>query len=280
MWGYTARQVEKMLSMDPPTLRAIVRTGLVKPGHGPKRELRFSFQDLVLLRTAHGLRQANVSAAKIRRAIGKLRARLGDEASLSGLQIAAYGDEVVVRDSQGAWHPDSGQAVFDFEVREIAARVAPLVDDALRERRDQAELSAEDWYHWGCEVEPAAPEQALESYRQAVAIDPRHVQARINLGRLLHERGDLEGAFRQYREALTLDPGNPTAAFNLGVVQQDRGQAEAALEAYGQALVLDAANADAHFNLAGLYEGMGRKTEALRHMLDYRRLRREFDRSE
>jgi tetratricopeptide (TPR) repeat protein len=276
MWGYTARQVEKMLSMDPATLRAIVRTGVVEPVHGPRRELRFSFQDLVLLRTAHGLRQANVSATKIRRAIGKLRARLGAEASLSGLQIAAYGDEVVVRDSQGAWHPDSGQAVFDFEVREIAARVAPLVDDALRERRDQAQFSAEDWYRWGCELEAAAPEQALESYRQALAIDPRHAQAHVNLGRLLHERGDLDGALAQYEQALALDAGtgDPTATFNLGVVQQDRGEVHAALAAYHRVLALDAAYADAHFNLAGLYERLGQKTEALRHMLEYRRLSR------
>lgn len=274
MWGYTARQVEKMLAMDPATLRAIVRTGVVQPTRGPGRALRFSFQDLVLLRAAHGLRQANVSAAKIRRAIGKLKARLGTEASLSGLQIAAYGDEVVVRDSQGAWHPESGQAVFDFEVREIADRVAPLVDDALRERRDRAQLSAEDWYHWGCEIEPAAPEQALESYRQAVALDPGHAQAHVNLGRLLHERGDLDGALAHYRLALASDARDPTAAFNLGVVQQDRGDIEGALEAYRRALDLDVGNADAYFNMAGLYERLGRKTEALRYMLDYRRLRR------
>jgi tetratricopeptide (TPR) repeat protein len=274
MWGYTARQVEKMLSINPTTLRSIVRTGLVKPEHGPRRELRFSFQDLVLLRTAHGLRQANVSAAKIRHAIGKLRARLGAEASLSGLQIAAYGDEVVVRDSRGAWHPETGQAVFDFEVREIAERVAPLVDDAIRERRDQAALSAEDWYLWGCEVEPVAPDQAIESYRQALALDPDHAQAHINLGRLLHESGDLDGALQHYAQALKREPGDPTAAFNLGVVQQDRGDVEGALAAYRRALDLDVSNADACFNLAGLYESLGRKTEALRYMLDYRRLRR------
>jgi tetratricopeptide (TPR) repeat protein len=273
MWGYTTRQVEKMLSMDAPTLRSIVRTGVVEPARGPGRELRFTFQDLVLLRAAAELRQANVSAAKIRRAIGKLRARLGAEASLSGLQIAAYGDEVVVRDSHGAWHPDSGQAVFDFEVREIAAQVAPLVDDALRERRDAEHLSAEDWYRWGCEVEPAAPEQAMESYRRALALEPKHTQAHVNLGRLLHERGDLDGALLHYQRARQSDAKDPTAAFNLGVVQQDRGELEAALRTYEQALDLDATNADAHFNLAGLYEQLGRKAEALRHMMDYRRLR-------
>jgi len=274
MWGYTARQVEKMLSLDPATLRAIVRTGVVEPTRGPSGERRFSFQDLVLLRTAHGLRQASVSTAKIRRAIGKLRERLGAEASLSGLQIAAFGDELVVRDSRGTWDPDSGQAIFDFEVGEIAARVAPLVNDALRERRDQAELSADDWYRWGCEVEPAGPEQALESYRQALEIDPGHAQAHVNLGRLLHVRGDLDGALRHYEQALARDPRDPTAQFNLGVVQQDRGNVPAALEAYRRALAIDAGNADAHYNLAGLYERLGRKTEALRHMLDYRRLSR------
>ncbi len=274
MWGYTAHQVQKMLSMDEGALRAIVRTGLVKPARGPRRELRFSFQDLVLLRTAHGLREANVSAGKIRRAIGKLRARLGDEASLSGLQIAAYGDEVVVRDSHGSWHPDSGQAVFDFDVQEIAAQVAPLLGDALRERRDLGELSAEDWYRFGCEIEPVSPEQAIESYERAVALDPSHVQAHVNLGRLLHERKDLLSARLHYEAALAGDPEDATAAFNLGVLQQDRGDVLGALEAYRRALVLDDTNADAHFNLVGLHERLGQKAEALRHMLAYRRLRK------
>jgi tetratricopeptide (TPR) repeat protein len=274
MWGYTAHQVEKMLSMEERELRTIVRTGLVRPGRGPRRELRFSFQDLVLLRTAHGLRQANVSAGKIRRAIGKLRARLGSEASLSGLQIAAYGDEVVVRDSKGAWHPDSGQAVFDFDVQEIASQVAPLVGDALRERRDLGELSADDWYRFGCEIEPVSPEQAIESYERAVALESGHVSAHVNLGRLLHERKDLLRARAHYEEALARDPHDATAAFNLGVLQQDRGDVPAAIEAYRRALALDDGNADAHFNLVGLYERLGQKTEALRHMLAYRRLRK------
>jgi tetratricopeptide (TPR) repeat protein len=274
MWGYTTHQVEKMLSMEESELRTIVRTGLVKPERGPRREMRFSFQDLVLLRTAHGLRRANVSAGKIRRAIGKLRARLGEEASLSGLQIAAYGDEVVVRDSRGAWHPDSGQAVFDFEVQEIASQVAPLLGDALRERRDLGELSADDWYRFGCEIEPASPEQAVESYERAVALDPDHVPAHVNLGRLFHERGDFPRARAHYERALALEPDDATAAFNLAVLQQDSGNLPAALDGYRRALALDDANADAHYNLAGLHERLGQMTDALRHMLAYRNLRK------
>jgi tetratricopeptide (TPR) repeat protein len=215
-----------------------------------------------------------VSVGKIRRAIGKLRARLGEEASLSGLQIAAYGDEVVVRDSRGAWHPDSGQAVFDFDVQEIASRVAPLVGDALRAQRDLGELTADDWYRFGCEIEPVSPEQAMESYERAVALDPEHVQAHVNLGRLHHERGDLARARALYERALALEPDDATAAFNLGVLQQDSGELAAALDAYRRALALDEANADAHYNLAGLHERLGQKTEALRHMLAYRNLRR------
>jgi len=274
MWGYTTHQVEGMLSMERGELRASIRTGLVKPARGPRRELRFSFQDLVLLRTAHGLRQAKVSPSKIRRAIGKLRARLGEQASLSGLQIASYGDEVVVRDSRGSWHPDSGQAVFDFEVQEIATRVAPFLHDALRERRDQGQLSAEDWFRWGAEMEPVAPEQAVDGYQRAVALDPDHVQAHVNLGRLFHERGDLVRARTHYEAALARDPEDPTATFNLGVLYQDLGDASAALMAYERAIVLDPGNADAHFNLVAFYEKLGNKAEALKHMLAYRRLSR------
>ena len=55
MWGYGARDVAKMLGLSVAQVRSYARLGFVEAQRGPRGELRFSFQDLVLLRTARGL---------------------------------------------------------------------------------------------------------------------------------------------------------------------------------------------------------------------------------
>ena len=75
-------------------------------------------------------------------------------------------------------------------------------------------------------------ERAESSYRQVIAQAPQHADAHINLGRILHERGDLPAAEEHYRRALAIRPHDPTASFNLGVVLEDGGHHADALEAY------------------------------------------------
>src|SRR6267154_1299541 len=55
MTGYGSREVSRMLGLSVGQLRSYVRAGFLKPARGPRGELRFNFQDLVLLRTAQGL---------------------------------------------------------------------------------------------------------------------------------------------------------------------------------------------------------------------------------
>lgn len=104
-------------------------------------------------------------------------------------------------------------------------------------------------------------------------IEPDHVDALINLGRLLQEDGHLEAAVVHYRRALQAAGGNaPPAAFNLGLALEDLGWNRAAADAYEAALAADATFADAHYNLARLYEEDGDRISALRHLKAYRAL--------
>ena len=50
-----------MLDLSVEQLRSLVRAGFLEARRGTRGEYRFSFQDLVLLRTAKGLQAANVS---------------------------------------------------------------------------------------------------------------------------------------------------------------------------------------------------------------------------
>lgn len=270
MWGYSARDVSRMLGLAAPRIRAWARDGLVSPRRGPRGDLRFSFHDLVLLRTARDLLRARVPAARVKRALRQLRAQLPADRSLAAVRVTVEGDRLVVRDGATSWHPDSGQAILDFEVKDVAAQVAPLITQA-----GQAEgtaTDAESFYEWACDLEDGAPEQARQAYRRALALDPAHYGANLNLGRLLHEKGDLRGAERHYRCALAARPDDAGALYNIGVALEDQDRREEALAAYEACLARDPGHADSHHNAGRLCERLGRREQALRHLNAARRL--------
>ena len=169
-----------------------------------------------------------------------------------------------------------GQTLFDFDTEELSRKVAPIARQAFRAaQRGAEETTADGWYSLGCQLETGSPEQAREAYERAIGADPGHADARVNLGRLLHEGGDAAAAADHYRAALSARPDDTTAAFNLGVALEDMGKPRSALDAYEKAVSLDPENADAHFNAASLCERLGRPAAALRHLKVYRNLVRE-----
>ncbi len=271
--GYTSQDAAKLLGLSIAQVRAFARDGFLTPGRGRRGELQFSFQDLVILRTAKGLVAARIATRRIRRALKRLRAQLPRGRSLAELHIAAEGDRIVVSDGETTWSPESGQMQLDFAVAELATKAAPMARRAAKAARDaEDELSAEDWYELGLELEVATPAEARDAYRRALELDAHHADAHVNLGRLLHEQGLVEEAERHYRLALREAPDHATAAYDLGIALEDLGRPADAIEAYRAALVTDPRLADAHYNIARLYERVGKKAAALRHFSAYRRL--------
>lgn len=252
-----------MLGLSVGQVRAYVRAGFLEPERGPRGELRFSFQDLVLLRTAQGLVSARIAPRRVRRALRKLKEQLPEGRTLRGVRIRAEGDRIVVGDGRASWVPESGQVLLDFEAQELAQKVAPL---RLRAG------DASDWYERGCDLEESSPAAAQDAYRRALELDPSLPDAWVNLGRLLHQDGDARGAAEHYRKAIELDAGNALALFNLAVALEDLRMPEEAVLAYRTALQADPRHADAHYNLARLYERRGDPAAALRHLRTYRKL--------
>lgn len=256
-----------MLGLSPAQIRAYATQGFLEPERGPRGELRFGFHDLIILRTAGELTAAKIPQRKVRSALEKLRAQLPEGKSLTGVRISAEGEQVVVRDGETVWDPESGQSLFDFSIEELALKTVPLLH-----RARSAARTADDWYELACELEVSSLEQAKEAYEQTIRLDPQHADAHVNLGRLLHEEGAPAAAEPHYRAALEADPEHDTAAFNLGVALEDLGRTADAIEAYRLALALDPNHADAHYNMAGIYERRGEKQAALRHLKVYRSL--------
>jgi len=272
--GYSTKDVAALLGLSAAQVRSYVRAGFLSPRQGPRGEYYFSFQDLVLLRTAKGLLAARVPQRRIHLALQNLREQLPEGRSLTGVRISAEGHHVVVRDGRDVWNPESGQALFDFELAELAREASTLpLRTAVPPTLAPAPETAETWFERGVELEDeGASDEAIVAYRRALELDASLPDAHLNLGRLLHERGDTAEAERHYRQALAVRPGDATAAFNLGVALQDLGRLRDAAKAYESALGSEPGYADAHYNLAGVYEKLGEKESAFRHLSAYRRL--------
>lgn len=263
----------ELIGLPVSSVRAWVRSGILTPERGARGEFRFSFRDLVLLKAIRELFDADISPRQVRRSLESLRAELPRGRPLSSVRIMADGERVVVRDERALWEPRSRQFRIDFEVSDLAEQVAPIALRAAEERIREGDLDADDWFDLGVDLEIVAPVEAANAYRRALELERGHVEAHLNLGRLVHETGDVLAAAEHYRLALKAAPDSAIAAFNLGVALDDLGEEETAIELYSRAIRLDPRHAEAHYNLARLYDRAGRSEQALRHLSDYRRLR-------
>lgn len=165
---------------------------------------------------------------------------------------------------QGRVAVSAAQVAFEFEAGPVAT-VLPLVRPTLP-TAVPAPVDAEGWYDRGCDEEAASPDRAASFYRAALAADPGHYGANLNLGRLLHEGGRLAEADALYRTALARRPGDATATYNLGVALEDQGREVEALAAYEQCLAADPGFEDARVNAGRLAGRLGREQDQIRHL--------------
>ncbi len=271
MTHYTLEALQASLGLSRSVLAGLIKAGFVTPARGPRREYRFSFQDMVLLRTAHSLRLARIAPRKILRALAQLRAELPDELPLSGLRISSVGADITVREGGSERAVESGQWVMDFELRPAPGSSAHL--HVLAFAAD-APPAAIDWFARASELESAGDRKAAEAaYRQALH-EVQGASAALNLGVMLTEDGRAAEAVAVYRQALAQAPREPLLHYNLAIAFEDLGLTALALSAYAACLAIAPAMADAHFNMARLHELAGDKTLALRHYSAYRRLQR------
>ncbi|QIE30399.1 tetratricopeptide repeat protein [Caballeronia sp. SBC2] len=269
---YTLRSLQSILGVSRRVLSGLIDAGFVHPTRGKRNELRFTFQDVVLLRTAFQLQSSKIPSRKILKALSKLKADLPDELPLSGIRIAAVGDVIAVKTGPDQWDATSGQHLLDFEVAPVKKDVA-FLDAAPRTLKSRTR-QANEWVALAEQLTNTDVLAAEQAYRKALELspDPLYV-AYMNLGVLLCEgESRCSEALLVFDRALSDFPDDALLHFNRGVVLEELRQYDAAALAYGRSLALDESHADAHFNLARLSEIRGDKQGLLRHLNAYRRL--------
>src|SRR6185436_16003397 len=92
--------------------------------------------------------------------------------------------------------------------------------------------------------------EAAAAFRKAVAANPASTQARINLGSVLAELGEVKEAIEQFNEALRLAPNNAAAHYNLGFLLAKQNHHEQAIKHLQAALGAQPEDADARLLLA------------------------------
>jgi tetratricopeptide (TPR) repeat protein len=265
---YSPTEVAELLGLSLAEVRRCIREGFLTAAADAQGQTRLTFQDLVVLRKAASLVSARVPPYRVRRALRKLKSDLPVGQSLSSLNLEAAGKTILVRDGQVIWNLFSQQLLLNFDAPSgpNAALLPPKSASAA------AASEADALYEQACDLELENEEAATAVYRRALTLVPSHAESRINLGRLLHARGELRAAEAEYRSVLAASPEHPLASFNLGVALEDLGRVDEAIGSYESALASDASCADAHFNAARLYERRGDRQSALRHLKAYRRL--------
>jgi tetratricopeptide (TPR) repeat protein len=290
MRTFTVADLEKRYGILRRLITSLVKDEFVMPSRGSRREYRFSFHDVVILRMAQDLVTAGVPAARAVRFLGSLRRNL-PAASAIGTRVVAAGREMVVRED-GRLRNEDGQLVIDFVEGSTGGGLHPTrlpergkvfgpkpsrsgdgtASFPVPVKKAELEKDADHWFVSAGRLEESDPLEAIKHYRKAIALRGGFEDAWVNLGVLLLEGRQTLEAVVVYEEAVARCSTSALLYFNLGVAREELKQHDKALRAYTQAIRLDPGFADAHFNAGRLHEMLGHKTAAIRHFSQYRRL--------
>ncbi len=114
-------------------------------------------------------------------------------------------------------------------------------------------------------------DKAIGYYTKAIQINPRFVDAFVNMGATYFLSNDLENAAMAWDKARALNPANPPANYfealsssfcTEGVKLYDKKNIEKAAEYYKQAIKYNPNNADAYYYLGGTFLMKGDKEKA------------------
>ncbi|KAL5837621.1 hypothetical protein ACOSQ3_014790 [Xanthoceras sorbifolium] len=106
-------------------------------------------------------------------------------------------------------------------------------------------------------------DMAILYYKQAIACDPRFLEAYNNLGNALKDVGRVDEAIQCYNQCLGLQPSHPQALTNLGNIYMEWNMLAAAASYYKATLTVTTGLSAPFNNLAVIYKQQGNYADAI-----------------
>jgi len=114
-----------------------------------------------------------------------------------------------------------------------------------------------------CQEAKGDLEGAVNSYKNAIDINPNIPELQFNLGAMLYVLKNNKGAISHYQKAIELNPRFTEAFFNLGITYQSQNNYEAAIASYEQAVKAQPGFYEAIGNIGTIKQLQGKIEEAV-----------------
>jgi tetratricopeptide (TPR) repeat protein len=173
-------------------------------------------------------------------------------------------------DIAGEYYDDPGMAsiigefndVDDVDLKDGMVLRVPLTNEDV-ERLDMKERAREP-YNRGLELaEQGAYVEAVQEFKNSLAIDPGFVDAVYNLGVTYQKIEQYERAADQFEDAVKLRPQEPEYQFALGTCRFYLNRFDDAASDFEKVMALDPTHTKALYSLAVCYEKLGEREKAV-----------------
>jgi Tfp pilus assembly protein PilF len=132
----------------------------------------------------------------------------------------------------------------------------------LKPTSHTAEGQYRAWLSLAQTMEKAKPEEAIEAYRQAAALQPKEPEPHLSAGRLLEQENRFADAEQEYKHALTVDSRSTDAVIGLANIYM-RGQRFPEAEEYLRKILAEHADSGpAHIQLGRVLAAEGKNDTA------------------
>jgi FKBP-type peptidyl-prolyl cis-trans isomerase 2 len=170
-----------------------------------------------------------------------------EDGKISVLTVTDVSDEKVTLTPN---HPLAEEELF-FEIQ-------------LLDLEQSSKSKADERYKQGVAAQDKGLyDEAIDSYREAIRLNPNHAEAFYNLGVALHKKGHIDQAIIYYEIAIGLNQTFAEAHYNLGIAFKDKGQPDEAVQCFQRVLQLNPNHAGAYYNFGGMLVFKGKYDEAL-----------------
>lgn len=106
--------------------------------------------------------------------------------------------------------------------------------------------------------------KALETYKKALAVNPRHIDLRLKLIRVLQSQGELDKAIAEYEGLIRAAPNNPTFVFEQCEALMQRGDRTRAIKLLSELEARGGSDEEVLSRLADFYGRIGENEKSMR----------------